>query len=163
MYLNNYKFGVLDISLNYDSVLKKYNVESTLKNNLKETMNSFGFLFYDGNNTSINIITNFNKFPINSLNIIGKNNVNKIRGDISGFFKIKNNLFSPNITGSLVVNNSGLTVPYTKVDYRFANNSMVKLTDTEFIFDNIAVDESKYNSKGLLNGKVSHNKFKDWF
>ena len=45
LYLNNYKFGVLDISLNYDSVLKKYNVESTLKNNLKETMNSFGFLF----------------------------------------------------------------------------------------------------------------------
>ena len=163
IYLNNHKFGVLDISLNYDSVLKKHNVESTLKNNLKETMNSYGFLFYDGNNTSINIITNFNKFPINSLNIIGKNNVNKIRGDVSGFFKIKNNLFSPNITGSLVVNNSGLTVPYTKVDYRFANNSVVKLTDTEFTFDNIAVDESKYNSKGLLNGKVSHNKFKDWF
>ena len=163
IYLNNHKFGVLDISLNYDSVLKKHNVESTLKNNLKETMNSYGFLFYDGNNTSINIITNFNKFPINSLNIIGKNNVNKIRGDVSGFFKIKNNLFSPNITGSLVVNNSGLTVPYTNVDYRFANNSVVKLTDTEFTFDNIAVDESKYNSKGLLNGKVSHNKFKDWF
>ena len=56
----------------------------------------------------------------------------------------------------------GLYVPYTDVDYAFDNNSKVSLTNNQFIFNNIPFKDTKFDSKGVLNGSISHTNFKNW-
>lgn len=57
---------------------------------------------------------------------------------------------------------AGLSIPYLNVDYGFDFDSKVSLRGQQFIFNNVAMTDSKYFSKGSLNGYIAHNNFSDW-
>jgi hypothetical protein len=75
---------------------------------------------------------------------------------------MKNILNDPKFFGDLYLKNSGLYVPYTQVDYTFDEESKVNLTENKFIFNNILFSDTNFESKGILNGVISHNNFKNW-
>src|SRR5690606_28268046 len=53
-------------------------------------------------------------------------------------------------------------IPYLNVDYGFADNASVSLENQSFIFNNIAISDTKHNSKAQLNGSLSHTNFSNW-
>ncbi|WP_455423183.1 translocation/assembly module TamB domain-containing protein [Flavobacterium frigidarium] len=57
---------------------------------------------------------------------------------------------------------AGLTVPYLNVDYELGGRSIIDLADEKFLFRNNTLTDTKYNTKGTLNGTVEHNNFADW-
>jgi len=52
-------------------------------------LNTFGSFVYEKKQPKLDLTAKFEDFPINSLNIIGKNNINNIRGEITGAIEIK--------------------------------------------------------------------------
>jgi hypothetical protein len=59
------------------------------------------------------------------------------------------------------LNDAGLTVPYLNVDYALSDNTIIDLTD-EKLFRNNTLTDTKYGTKGQLNGNIEHNNFADW-
>ena len=43
-----------------------------------------------------------------------------------------------------------------------ANRSIIDLLDNQFLFRNNTITDSKFNTKGVLKGRIEHNKFLDW-
>ena len=158
--LDKYILGDLDLNVNHNQ--KEFKFKSFLKNNSKVQLTTFGSFIYDGIDQKLDLIAKFDNLSINSLNIFGKNNINNIRGDISGLIEIKNILNTPEYTGDIYFNNSGLYVPYTEVDYTFDNKSKVSLINNQFIFSDIFFSDTKFNSRGELNGIITHTNFKNW-
>lgn len=158
--LDKYILGDLDLNVNHNK--KEFKFKSFLKNNSKVQLTTFGSFIYDGIDQKLDLIAKFDNLSINSLNIFGKNNINNIRGDITGLIEIKNVLNTPEYTGDIYFNNSGLYVPYTEVDYTFDNKSKVSLINNQFIFSDIFFSDTKFNSRGELNGIITHTNFKNW-
>ncbi|MDB4180287.1 translocation/assembly module TamB [Flavobacteriaceae bacterium] len=158
--LDKYILGDLDLNVNHNQ--KEFKFKSFLKNNSKVQLTTFGSFIYDGIDQKLDLIAKFDNLSINSLNIFGKNNINNIRGNITGLIEIKNVLNTPEYTGDIYFNNSGLYVPYTEVDYTFGNKSKVSLINNQFIFSDIFFSDTKFNSRGVLNGIISHRNFKNW-
>ena len=158
--LDKYILGDLDLNVNHNQ--KEFKFKSFLKNNSKVQLTTFGSFIYDGIDQKLDLIAKFDNLSINSLNIFGKNNINNIRGDITGLIEIKNVLNTPEYTGDIYFNNSGLYVPYTEVDYTFDNKSKVSLINNQFIFSDIFFSDTKFNSRGVLNGIINHRNFKNW-
>ena len=158
--LDKYILGDLDLNVNHNQ--KEFKFKSFLKNNSKVRLTTFGSFIYDGIDQKLDLIAKFDNLSINSLNIFGKNNINNIRGDITGLIEIKNVLNTPEYTGDIYFNNSGLYVPYTEVDYTFDNKSKVSLINNQFIFSDIFFSDTKFNSRGVLNGIINHRNFKNW-
>jgi len=150
--LDKYILGNLDLNVNHNP--KEFKFKSFLKNNSKVRLTTFGSFIYDGIDQKLDLIAKFDNLSINSLNIFGKNNINNIRGDITGLIEIKNVLNTPEYTGDIYFNNSGLYVPYTEVDYTFDNKSKVSLINNQFIFSDIFFSDTKFNSRGELNGII---------
>ena len=44
----------------------------------------------------------------------------------------------------------------------FENNTIVDITESSFIIRNASISDTKFKSKGILEGRVKHNKFSDW-
>ena len=160
--LNEYEFGLLHTVINYDNKLSTYNFEAHLSKDSLETLSSKGDLVLSDSINKADLVINLNRLPINALNIIGKNNIDNIRGNATGYLKINNLFDNPDFSGNLLLTNSGLSIPYTKVDYLFAANSSVVLEDNKFVFNNIDFEDSEFMSKGKLNGIISHNSFSNW-
>jgi hypothetical protein len=57
------------------------------------------------------------------------------------------------------LNDAGLTVPYLNVDYALSDNTIIDLTDENFIQEQ---HTNRYGTKGQLNGNIEHNNFADW-
>ena len=160
--LDKYLLGNLDLNINHIYNQKEFKFKSFLKNNSTVQLNTFGSFLYDEIDPKLDLIAKFDNLSINSLNIFGKNNINNIRGDITGLIEIKDLLNTPEYIGDIYFNNSGLYVPYTEVDYKFDNKSKVSLTNNQFVLSNILFSDSKFNSRGELNGAISHRNFKNW-
>jgi hypothetical protein len=62
----------------------------------------------------------------------------------------------------MFLDEAGLTIPYLNVIYELEKKSIVDVTESSFIIRNSVLTDTKYNTAGLLNGKVRHNKFADW-
>ena len=160
--LNEYDFGLLETVINYDNNLSIYNFEAYLSKDSSEILYSKGDLILSDTINKADLFINLNKLPINALNVIGKNNIDNIRGNVTGYLKIKNLFDNPYFSGNLLFTNSGLRIPYTKVDYLFASNSSVILENNKFVLNNVDFEDSKHRSKGKLNGVISHNIFSNW-
>ena len=160
--LDKYLLGNLDLNINHIYNQKEFKFKSFLKNNSKVQLNTFGSFLYDEIDPKLDLIAKFDNLSINSLNIFGKNNINNIRGNITGLIEIKDLLNTPEYIGDIYFNNSGLYVPYTEVDYTFDNKSRVSLTNNQFVLSNILFSDSKFNSRGELKGAISHQNFKNW-
>ena len=61
--------------------------------------------------------------------------VDNVRGFASGRANIVGPLEDPEIDGVLYLNNAGLKVPYLNVDYNFDKNSIIDLTEEQFILE----------------------------
>lgn len=88
--------------------------------------------------------------------------MSNIRGDASGEATIVGDLKRPDIVGTLTLNGGGFTIPYLNVDYQFNDNVKVGLEQQSFLFSDVQLTDTKYNSKAELNGKLSHNNLSDW-
>ena len=60
------------------------------------------------------------------------------------------------------VNEAGLTIPYLNIDYKIENNSVIDVTENKFIIRETDITDTKFNTKGTLNGFIKHKQFGDW-
>ncbi|ULC58430.1 translocation/assembly module TamB [Flaviramulus sp. BrNp1-15] len=160
--VNDYLLGSFDANITGNESLTNYKVNATIKDDISKSFSAKGDIFVAGKQSTIDVLLDFNKFNLFPLNPLLDGVLSNIRGDVTGGLKVVGDLKRPDINGNLALDNAGLGIPYLNVDYAFNNNASVTLKNQSFIFNNIKLTDTKYNSKGQLNGALSHVNFSKW-
>jgi hypothetical protein len=160
--VNKTDLGTLNFAIEGNESLKKFTINSNLKNKNFESFNANGSFEIVNRETILDLKLKFEKFNIATLNSLGGGVLSNIRGSISGNSIIEGNLKKPNINGRLFLDDAGITIPYLNVDYALSNNTIIDLTDEKFLFRNNTLTDTKYQTVGKLNGSIEHNNFADW-
>ncbi|KJD36351.1 N-acetyl-gamma-glutamyl-phosphate reductase [Tamlana sedimentorum] len=160
--INDFLLGSFDASITGNESLTNYVVDATIKDDTERTFRAQGDIYVNGKESSIDVSFGFNKFNLYPLNPLLEDVLSNIRGEVTGDVRISGDLKHPTIDGDVILQNAGLGVPYLNVDYNFNDNASLSLKNQSFVFNNIGLTDSKYNSKGKLNGFVEHYNFSKW-
>lgn len=160
--VNNYDLGSFDASIVGNQSLTNYKVNVTIKDDVQQSFKAIGNIDVSKKSSTINLDVDFDKFNLEPLNPLGEDVINKIRGLVTGKAKVTGRLNKPSIDGNLMLDKAGLQIPYLNVDYSFQDNASVSLKNQSFIFNNVVMTDTYFESKARLNGDISHVNFSDW-
>jgi hypothetical protein len=160
--VNTINLGRMNLDIQGDQTLSKFHLNSTLDNENVEAFSANGDIEVVGNKTLLDIDLNFNKFNLGILGKIGGDVITNIRGFASGNARIDGDINDLDYNGRLFVNDAGLTIPYLNTDYVFDANSIVDVTENKFIIRETNITDTKFNTKGTINGFIKHKQFGDW-
>lgn len=160
--INKTDLGDLNFNIEGDKNLQKFTINSFIRNENLESLSANGNFEIVGKETQLDLKVALAKFNLGILSSLGGDVLSNIRGLVTGNATIGGNLKKPKINGRLFVDNAGLTIPYLNIDYQLSDRSIVDLVDEKFLFRNNTLTDTKYDTKGYLNGSVEHNNFGDW-
>lgn len=160
--INKTHLGNLNFNIAGNESFKKFTLEASIENENAESFDVNGSFEIVDKKTILDLQLKLDKFNLGMLGSLGGDVLSNIRGLASGNASIAGNLEKPEINGRLYVDNAGLTIPYLNVDYALGNRTIVDLTDEKFLFKNNVLTDTKYKTKGNLNGSIEHKVFSDW-
>lgn len=160
--INKTDLGNLNFNIAGDESFKKFALEANLENDKAASFKADGNFEIVDKKTILDLQLKLDRFNLGILNPLGGDVLSNIRGFASGNASVAGNIEKPEINGRLYVDDAGLTIPYLNVDYTLGSRTIVDLTDEKFLFKNNVLTDSKYNTKGTLNGSIEHKVFSDW-
>ena len=160
--INKTSLGKMNLNIAGDRNLKKFIVDANIENENLKSLNANGNFEIVNKNTILDLNLKLDSFNLGLLSSLGGEVISNIRGFVSGNATIEGNLKKPDINGRLFVNKAGLTIPYLNVDYELSDKAIVDLTNEKFIFRKNTLTDSKYLTKGILNGSIQHDVFENW-
>ena len=160
--INKTHLGNLNFDIAGNESFKKFTLEASIENENMESFDANGSFEIVDKKTILDLQLKLDKFNLGMLGSLGGDVLSNIRGFASGNASIAGNLEKPQINGRLYLEDAGLTIPYLNVDYALGNRTIVDLTDEKFLFKNNVLTDTKYKTKGNLNGSIEHKVFSDW-
>jgi len=160
--VNDNNLGSFNANIIGNESLTNYNVNVSLKDDDVESLLVTGNIDVAGSNSDIDLDIKFDSFILDPLNPFGDGNITNIRGEVAGNARVTGQLQRPQITGNLLLDDSGLTIPYLNVDYELEDQTRVLLQNQSFIFNNATLTDNEYFSNASLSGNVSHVNFSNW-
>lgn len=160
--VNKTDLGVLNFNIVGDENLRKFTINSSVENDKSELFKLFGSFEIINKETILDLQLKFDTFNLASLSTLGGEVLSNIRGYVSGNAAIIGNLKRPDVNGRLYLDKAGMTIPYLNIDYQLSDKTIVDVTDEKFLLRNNTITDTKYGTKGILNGTIEHNNFTDW-
>ena len=160
--INKTDLGLLTFDIEGNQSLDKFSINSYLENDNLESFNVNGSFGIVNKETILDLKVQLSQFNLGILSTLGKGVLSNIRGLVSGNAIVKGNVKKPTINGRLFADKAGLTIPYLNVDYELGDRSVIDLVDEKFLFRSNTLTDSKFKTKGILNGVIEHNNFADW-
>ncbi|WP_245234892.1 translocation/assembly module TamB domain-containing protein [Tamlana crocina] len=160
--VNDFLLGSFDATVTGNESLTNYVVNASIKDDTAKSFTAKGDISVAGRQANISVALNFNDFNLFPLNPLLEGVLTNIRGTVTGDVNVGGDLKRPNIDGELNIKKGGLGIPYLNVDYDFNSSASLTLKEQTFIFNNIKLTDTKYDSKGTLSGSLSHVNFSNW-
>ena len=160
--LNKTDLGTLNFDIAGDENFKKFTINSSIQNGFSESFKANGTFAIENKETFLDLNLKLEGFNLATLGTVGGDVLSNVRGSVSGNAAVIGNLKKPEINGRLYVEKAGMTIPYLNTDYELADRTVIDLTDEKFLFRNNQLTDTKYGTKGLLNGSIEHHNFGDW-
>ncbi|MFD2909113.1 translocation/assembly module TamB domain-containing protein [Flavobacterium ardleyense] len=160
--VNRILLGDLKFAIKGNENFNQFSVKSGIKKDGREHFFLNGDVNFVGQQSSLVLEAGFEKFNMAPFGPLLGNVLSDVRGNATGRATIRGSLSEPDIDGRLYLNDAGMRVPYLNVDYAFEKNAIVDLTEQQFGLRKIEVTDTKYNTKGILDGSIRHEKFSNW-
>ena len=161
--INDFKQGDLSLNIVGDNSYEKYKVEVSLKNEKVKSIAANGDLDFSSKKPLIDLNVFLEDFSLNAFSPLGKNVLSAIRGEASGAFQLSGFVGNPEMQGVLRLQDAGMLFPYLNVDYNFDGASLIKLDGQSFLLENINLLDAKKQTRGRLQGQITHQNFNQWF
>ncbi|WP_288982369.1 translocation/assembly module TamB domain-containing protein [uncultured Flavobacterium sp.] len=160
--INKILIGDLDFNVEGNENFNQFKVASSLKQDGDERFFLDGNVNFVGEQSSLELEAGFQEFDLAPFGPLLGSVLSDIRGNATGRANIAGALTKPEIDGRLYLNNAGMRVPYLNVDYAFEKNAIVDITEHQFSLRKIEVTDTKYKTKGILDGSIRHEALGDW-
>ena len=126
--VNKFKQGELAINIIGDNSYEKYKVDLSINNDKVKSIDATGVLDFSKKRPLIDLQVFLEDYDLQAFSPLGKDVISKLRGSVSGDFKLRGFLRNPDMQGTLTLQNAGLKFPYLNVDYDFEGESIVSLS-----------------------------------
>ena len=160
--LNDLLLGEVIMNVVGSQDLTKYVINSKLLSGLREVVALTGEIDVRKSEPQIDLDVSLSEFRLKPFSPLGGIVLSNLRGEVNGNASITGNYKNPDISGELFLNKAGLRFPYLNVDLNIEENSKLTLSKKEIRFNKTLLTDSKFNTKGYLDGGISHSKFKNW-
>lgn len=160
--INEIPIGDFIFNIRGNQSFNQFAINSYIKNGNEDRFSLEGNLEYKNKQSRLDLEAGFTEFDLAPFGPLLSSIVSNVRGNASGRATIAGSLSNPEINGRLYLNNSGLKIPYLNTDYSFEPNAIVDVTERQFLFRNIKITDSKFNTNGILRGSVRHEVFDKW-
>jgi hypothetical protein len=160
--INKILLGDLDFAIEGNNSFNQFKVTSSISKEGEDSFFLNGNINFVGEQSSLELDAGFNQFNLAPFGPLLGNVLSDVRGSATGRATIAGALTKPEIDGRLYLNDAGMRVPYLNVDYAFEKNAIVDITEHQFSLRKIEVTDTKYKTKGLLDGTIRHEVLDDW-
>ena len=160
--INQFLLGDLDFKIEGNENFNQFKVNSSLKQEGQEHFFLDGNVNFVGQQSSLDLVAGFEKFNLAPFGSLLGSVLSDVRGNATGRTTIGGSLTEPEMDGRLYLNDAGMRVPYLNVDYAFEKNAIVDLTEHQFSLRKIEVTDTKYKTKGVIDGTIRHENLGDW-
>ena len=160
---NSHLLGSANLNINASNDLKSFIMSFNIKNQFEKTLDLNGSFSIEENFYPIDMELNMNNFDIMPFSKLGDNTITDFKGFFNSKILISGNSKTPIFTGKINTRNVEFLIPYLNVNYKLINNPKFNLTNQTFELEDFSLYDSINKSIGSLNGKINHNKFKDWY
>lgn len=161
--INEVPLGDFMADIQGDENLRKFGMNAYLYKDSETVLAAEGDLEVINKQTMANFDIRMNRFNIKPFSNFGGDVITNIRGFATGRATVVGNLTSPEINGRIFLDKSGMKVPYLNIDFDLEDNAAVDITDRNIFFRNINLTDTKYKTKSLFDGTITHKLFSDWF
>lgn len=114
---------------------------------------------YDPDGKRLELIAAVNQMPLDILNLFLKSFASEIDGLGSGSVKIISDNGKMSLMGSVMAEQSSMTIDYLQANFRFSDS--IRFNNDRIVFRNIQVRDNRDN-KAIIDGYVAHSSFKDF-
>ena len=111
----------------------------------------------------INFKLTTQKFGLKPFSAIGKNVLQDFEGYFDSEVYLSGTFYNPNIKGFIKTNNTSFKVPYLGISYNLKDNPIFNLDNDKIIINDFIIQDKQLETYGLINGEITHDRFKDWF
>jgi len=160
--INDIRLGDLSLGIVGNKDLTDFSVNTQITDSGREKLSIVGNVLNRGDMPEADLSVSLDNFDLEPFAPLGEPILSHIRGDVSGNAKIEGPANNPDFSGLLTLDNAGLGVPYLNVDYGFAANSRVRLSEQTFDFENIQISDVAKGTRASLDGTITHSFFDDW-
>jgi len=160
--INSFVLGDLDLEISGDESLRKFNILTTLSEGFQRVLKGFGTVELTDDEPLVSLDVSLQELNISPFGPLLADVFSNMHGFASGTTKVVGKISEPNLYGTINLENAGLQVPYLNVDYDFDSNFSVALNEKSFIFNPVTLTDTKFKTKGILNGTIKHKKFQSW-
>ncbi len=160
--INDFLIGDLKLEAKGNEDLSKYTINSIIDRGDKVNFELNGFIDTNPEVPQVDFDVSVKDFELEPFGALGGIVLSNLRGKANGNVAIKGAYANPDINGSLKLKDAGLLIQYLNVDLNIQDNSEIILSKKEFKFADINITDTKYKTKGVLSGTISHQKFKKW-
>ena len=160
--MNDINLGDLKLNITGNHDLTEYRITSSLVNANVDTFLAVGNLQVNGSDANLNLDVDFDKFNLTAFSPFGGEVISNIRGLATGRMKVRGNYKSPDIIGNIMLNESGMKIPYLNVDLDLEDNTSIAIRKGIFALSPTKVTDTKYKTDALLRGNITHEDFGDW-
>ncbi|MDA9699065.1 translocation/assembly module TamB [Flavobacteriaceae bacterium] len=160
--IKNFDLGELNINIFGNTDYNSYALKIDLIKDKLSSIKGEGSIIGANQEPNIDIDLIFENFDISFIEKIGTNTMTSISSNVSGEVNLwgKSNNIQHN--GKLYLNESRFTVPYLNIEYFLSENSEIDLYNQNFEFNNVNINSESNNSPTSLEGKITHQDFKNW-
>lgn len=164
--LDDYLLGTLDTKSVYNREEKVYDVHSSLTKGMLKTLVTTGFIDNKKNEPHLSLRSTFQEFDMKLIQKFIGNSVEKFRGKLHGSMNFSGPISDLDYDGQMEIEDLGLKIPYTRVDYFFpGRNDLILLKGDDygfFLLNQYKMEDSTFKTKGLLDGYISFKNLKTW-
>ena len=162
-HINKFSQGDLTMDIKGDNSYEKYKVNFSLINETAKSILAVGGLDFSKERPTIDLKVSLKEYKLAAFSPLGKQVLNKLRGEVTGDFRATGFLGNPDFQGVLNLENAGLTFPYLNVDFDLKGDTNITLDKQQFKLGNVVLEDTKQKTQGILSGYIAHQNFKDWY
>lgn len=160
--VNEIPFGDLNLNIDGNKDLTKYNINTSLTNDNIKSISAIGEIDVTTKYPQIRMDVDLNQFNMQAFSPFGGDVLTDIRGFITGSAKVSGNYKSPDINGRFILEKSGLKVPELNTDFDIEDDAEILVTKGKLEMSRSKFKDTKYGTEGIMYGNAKHNNFGDW-
>ena len=160
---NNSLLGSANLNINASKDLKSFVMSFDIVNESEKILDLNGNFSIEKDFYPIDMELTMSNFDIMPFSKIGDNVITDFKGFFNSKILISGNSMTPIFTGKIETEDVEFLIPYLNVNYQLINDPKFYLVNQTFELKDFNLYNSTTKSIGSLNGKINHNKFKDWF
>lgn len=166
--LNKFALGDLGINGVYNVEQNVFDLELFLEQQQVQVLYVNGYIDNKPATPEINLAASLDDLDFKFVGGFLAAAMSNVRGMVSGEMKFTGPIDSPNFDGMLDMKDLGFTVDYLNVDYAFDGVNTVPVSKQSggqgiIQLDQLAFRDTKYNSKGNVDGFLLFRDFASWY